>query len=176
MHTCEELVQILHAREKVAQVLHRCDECLSIIHTSEFFITKYRHWPYVELIFDNCDLAKWYIPLYFFSWWAHSKPMPPSSVGQHFIGSPHPHSQLNSNFGRRGEIGNMSGYRCVSDCISRGSELDPGPVPLIMKRVSTVIFLPFADHWRRVVSYKRKYVHEVLVYRLFKLAQEKVWV
>ena len=32
------------------------------------------------------------------------------------------------------------------------------------------------NHSRRVdVSYKRKYVHEVLVNRLFKLAQEKVW-
>ena len=32
------------------------------------------------------------------------------------------------------------------------------------------------NHTRRVVvSYKRKYVHEVLVNRLFKLAQEKVW-
>ena len=31
-------------------------------------------------------------------------------------------------------------------------------------------------HSRRVVvSYKRKYVHEVLVNCLFKLAQEKVW-
>ena len=40
---------------------------------------------------------------------------------------------------------------------------------------STVILLPSADHSRRVVSYKRKYVHEVLVNCLFKLAQEKVW-
>ena len=32
------------------------------------------------------------------------------------------------------------------------------------------------NHSRRVVgSYKRKYVHEVLVNCLFKLAQEKVW-
>ena len=32
------------------------------------------------------------------------------------------------------------------------------------------------NHSRRVVvSYMRKYVHEVLVIRLFKLAQEKVW-
>ena len=32
------------------------------------------------------------------------------------------------------------------------------------------------NHLRRVVvSYKRKYVHEVLVNCLFKLAQEKVW-
>ena len=27
----------------------------------------------------------------------------------------------------------------------------------------------------KVVSYKRKYVHELLVNRLFKPAQEKVW-
>ena len=26
-------------------------------------------------------------------------------------------------------VGNMSGYRCVSDCRSRGHEFDPGPVP-----------------------------------------------
>ena len=38
--------------------------------------------------------------------------------------------------------------------------------------ISTAILL----HSRRVVvSYKRKYVHKVLVNCLFKLAQEKVW-
>ena len=26
-------------------------------------------------------------------------------------------------------VGNVSGYRCVSDCRSRGREFDPGPVP-----------------------------------------------
>ena len=36
-----------------------------------------------------------------------------------------------------------------------------------------VILLPSADSSRVVVSYKRKYVHEVLVYFLVKLAQEK---
>ena len=42
--------------------------------------------------------------------------------------------------------------------------------------IFTVILLPSPDHSRRVVvSYKRKYVHEVLVNCLFKLAQEKVW-
>ena len=40
--------------------------------------------------------------------------------------------------------------------------------------ISTAILLPSADP-RRVVSYKRKYVHEVLVNRLVKLAQEIVW-
>ena len=31
--------------------------------------------------------------------------------------------------GQRSAFGNMSGYRCVSDCRSRGLELDPSPVP-----------------------------------------------
>ena len=29
----------------------------------------------------------------------------------------------------RSAVGNVSGYRCVSDCRSRGCEFDPGPVP-----------------------------------------------
>ena len=42
--------------------------------------------------------------------------------------------------------------------------------------ISTVILLPSTDHSSRVVvSYKRRYVHKVLVNCLFKLAQEKVW-
>ena len=39
--------------------------------------------------------------------------------------------------------------------------------------ISMAILLPSADSRRIVVSYKRKYVHEVLVNRLVKLAQEK---
>ena len=35
--------------------------------------------------------------------------------------------------------------------------------------------LPLNHSRRVVVSYKRKYVHKVLVNCLFKLAQEKVW-
>ena len=31
--------------------------------------------------------------------------------------------------GLRSSVGNMSGYRCVSDCRSRGQEFDLGPVP-----------------------------------------------
>ena len=31
--------------------------------------------------------------------------------------------------GPRSAVCNVSGYRCVSDCISRGREFDPGPVP-----------------------------------------------
>ena len=42
--------------------------------------------------------------------------------------------------------------------------------------ISTVILLPSADLFKKgFVSYKRKYVHELLVNRLFKPAQEKVW-
>ena len=41
--------------------------------------------------------------------------------------------------------------------------------------ISMVILTPSADSRRVVVSYKREYVHGVLVYRLVKLAQEKVW-
>ena len=31
--------------------------------------------------------------------------------------------------GPRSAVGNVFGYRCVSDCRSRGREFDPGPVP-----------------------------------------------
>ena len=31
--------------------------------------------------------------------------------------------------GPRSAVGNVSGYRCVSDCRFRGREFDPGPVP-----------------------------------------------
>ena len=41
--------------------------------------------------------------------------------------------------------------------------------------ISTVILLLLIHSRRVVVSYKRKYVHELLVNRLFKPAQEKVW-
>ena len=34
-----------------------------------------------------------------------------------------------SKAGPHSAVGNMSGYRCVSDCRSRGREFDPGPVP-----------------------------------------------
>ena len=42
--------------------------------------------------------------------------------------------------------------------------------------ISTVILLPSTESFKKgFVSYKRKYVDEVLVNRLFKLAPEKVW-
>ena len=63
---------------------------------------------------------------------------------------------------------------------------DPGVVSSILVRshtfveidnetISTVILLPSAESFIRiVVGYKRKYVQEVLVNCLFKLAQEKM--
>ena len=83
--------------------------------------------------------------------------------------------------GPRSAVGNVSGYRCVSDCRSRGREFDPGPVPYFRGDWSWNNFYghspPFLlIHSRRVVvSYKRKYVHKLLVNRLFKPAKEKVW-
>ena len=65
---------------------------------------------------------------------------------------------------------------------------DPGVASLIRARyhtfmeidheiISTVILLPKLLIYSRrvVVSYKRKYVHKLLVNRLLKPAQEKVW-
>ena len=74
---------------------------------------------------------------------------------------------------------NVSGYRYVSDCRSRGRQFDPGPVPYFRGDWSWNNFYghspPFRwFHSRRVVvSYKRKYVHKLLVNHLFKPAQEK---
>ena len=73
-----------------------------------------------------------------------------------------------------------TGPSSESDCRSRGGKLIRDRshtfVEIDHEIISTVILLPSMNHSRRVVvSYKQKYVHEVLVNRLFKLAQEKVW-
>ena len=39
------------------------------------------------------------------------------------------HETSLASAGPRSAVGNVSGYRCVSDCRSRGREFDPGPVP-----------------------------------------------
>ena len=44
-----------------------------------------------------------------------------TSASLHMIGS--------GVTGLRSAVCKVSGYRCVSDCRSRGRELDPGPVP-----------------------------------------------
>ena len=65
-----------------------------------------------------------------------------------------------------------------------GLTADPGVASLVLalsltfkeidhEIISIAILLPSADSRRVVVSYKLKYVHEVLVICLVKLAQEK---
>ena len=67
----------------------------------------------------------------------------------------------------------------VSDYRSRGYDFDSGPVPYICgdhEIFLIAILLLFLIHSRMVVvSYKRKYVHEILLNRLFKLAWTKLW-
>ena len=59
-----------------------------------------------------------------------------------------------------------------------GSRVLSRPCPILLVEIdhetnSTAFLLPSADSRRIVVSYKRKYVHKVLVKCLFRLAQEK---
>ena len=76
-------------------------------------------------------------------------------------------------------VSNVSGNRYESECRSRGREIRSPPGPFFEEIdheiISTVILsLPLNHSKRAVVSYKRKYVHEVLVNCLLKLVQEKV--
>ena len=78
-------------------------------------------------------------------------------------------------------------FMCCDNLICSCLTADPGVASSIPVRshsfveidhemISTVILLLPLIHSRRVVvSYKRKFVHELLVNRLFKPAQEKVW-
>ena len=84
----------------------------------------------------------------------------------------------------RGFTGSLNAVSNVSDkdmCLTA----DPGVtssslawshtfVEIDREIISTAMLLPSADSRRVVVSYKRKYKHEVLVNRLVKLAQETV--
>ena len=57
---------------------------------------------------------------------------------------------LGISAGPRSAVGNVSGYRCVSDCRSRGHKFDPGPVPYHDHEIiSTVILLPSADSFKK---------------------------
>ena len=62
-------------------------------------------------------------------------------------------SQTNGGTGPRSAVGNVSGYRCVSDCKSRGREFDPGRshtfVEIDHEIISTVILLPSADSFKK---------------------------
>ena len=79
--------------------------------------------------------------------------------------------------GPHSSVGNLSDCRYMSDCRSRGRQFDPGLphtfVEIDHEIISTDILLSSANSRRVVVSYRRKYVHEVLVNCLVKLAQTK---
>ena len=89
----------------------------------------------------------------------------------------------NQNFEKPGRVAQSVTCLATDACLTA----DPGVASSIPVRshtfveidhemISTVILLLPLIHSRRVVvSYKRKYVHELLVNRLFKPAQEKVW-
>ena len=58
-----------------------------------------------------------------------------------------------NNAGPRSTVGNVSGYRCVSYCRSRGREFDPVRshtfVEIDHEMISTVILLPSADLFKK---------------------------
>ena len=59
-----------------------------------------------------------------------------------------------SDTGQRSAVGNVSGYRGVSECISRGREFDADPVPYTFVEIdheiiSTVILLPSAESFKK---------------------------
>ena len=77
-------------------------------------------------------------------------------------------------------MSHKKGARFIYTCLTA----DPGVMSLILawsytfleidhEIISTAIILPSDDSRRVVVSYKRMYVHKVLVNCLVKLAQEK---
>ena len=55
--------------------------------------------------------------------------------------------------GPRSAVDNLSGYRCVSDCISRGRKFDPVLshtfVEIDHEMISMVILLPSADSFKK---------------------------
>ena len=100
------------------------------------------------------------------------------------ISSGKAHSACPCRTGPRSAVVNVSGYNIAN------LAADPGVassipawshtfVEIDHEIISTLILLASVlplNHSRRVVvSYKRKYVHELLDNCLFKLAQEKVW-
>ena len=64
-----------------------------------------------------------------------------------------------------------------SDCRSRDRKFDRALYPTFVEIDHEIIssHSPSTDSRRVVVSYKQKYVHDILVNPLVKLAQEKVW-
>ena len=83
--------------------------------------------------------------------------------------------------GLRSSVGNVPGYRCVSGCRSRCQEFYPDLDSYFRGDWSWNNFYGHSPLHRWIIQeglstvFKRKYLHEVLVNRLFKFAQEKVW-
>ena len=77
----------------------------------------------------------------------------------------------------RSAVGNVSDCRYTSNCRSRVEEFDPAGSHIFVepdyKTSSMAILFPYAGSRMAAVSYKRKYVHKVLVNHLVQLAQEK---
>ena len=65
----------------------------------------------------------------------------------------------------------VSGCIYISDCRSRSREFDPTRSNTFVKIDREITSTVISDSRWVVVSYKRKYVHEVLVNSLVKLAQ-----
>ena len=75
--------------------------------------------------------------------------------------------------GPRSTVSSVSGCRYMSDCRSRGCKFDRGQAEIDHEIISTAVLFPSAVSRRVVVSYKRKYAHEVLVNRLVKFCPGK---
>ena len=86
---------------------------------------------------------------------------------------------LGMNTGPRSAVGNVSGYRCVSDCRSRGREFDPGPVPYFRGDWSWNNFYGHSPPFRWFIQEgllsvtRESMCTKLLVNRLLKPAQEK---
>ena len=76
--------------------------------------------------------------------------------------------------GPRSAVGRVSGNRCESAYRYGGREFDPGWRLITKKFLQSFSSLPLNPSRRVVVSYKQKYVPEVLVKCLFKIAQKKM--
>ena len=82
--------------------------------------------------------------------------------------------------GPRSAVGNVSGYRCVSDCRSRGCEFDPGRsltfVEIDHEIIATVILLPSADLFKKGCrQLQAKVCAQITGQPLVQACQGKVW-
>ena len=89
-----------------------------------------RKCKYHKLLAGNCYISKGDLKSilgFFYYWDASFWPCVSLNLSMYY-----PYSSQIRSFqltGPRSAVGNVSGYKCVSDCRSRGREFDPGPVP-----------------------------------------------